>query len=147
MNESVGGVVEGLACRKASPGPEEKDLAQMQAEMLTLSGPCGSSSAPPPSYFPSPQVAFAWHHSQTMSPIPMWIWAVTISSRPPPSPPLNCTAPQTHTFLFLPLFFYHQSPPFFFFFNLQKGIVWVRAWSKNCCPPTTGLSVNSIRPP
>lgn len=53
--------MEGLAFRKASPGPEEKDLAQMQAAMLTLSGPCGSSSAspPPPSYFPSPQVAFA----------------------------------------------------------------------------------------
>lgn len=60
MNEVVGGVVEGSACiREASPGPEEKDLAQMQAAMLTLSGPCGSSSAPPPSYFPSPQVAFA----------------------------------------------------------------------------------------
>ena len=151
MNEVVGGVVEGLAFRKASPGPEEKDLAQMQAVMLTLGGPCGSSSAsPPPSYFPSPQVAFAWHHPQTMPPIPMWIWVVTIGGHPPP---LNCTAPQTHTFLpppsppLFPLFFYHQSPPFFFFFNPQKGIVWVRAWSKNCCPPTTGLSVNSIRPP
>lgn len=145
MNEGVGGVVESLAFRKASPGPEEKDLAQMQAAMLTLSGPCGSSSVPPPSYFPSHQVAFAWHHPQTMPPIPMRIWAVTIGSHPPL--PLNCTALQTHTFPSLPLFFYYQSPPFFFFFNPQKGIVWVRAWSKNCCPPTTGLSVNSIRPP
>lgn len=59
MNEAVGGVLEGLAFRKASPGPEEKDLAQMQAAMLTLSGPCGSSTVLPPSYFPSPQVAFA----------------------------------------------------------------------------------------
>lgn len=146
MNEGMGGVLEGLAFRKASPGPEEKDLAQMQTAMLTLSGPCGSSSVPPPRYFPSLQVAFAWHHPQTMPPIPMWIWAVTIGS----SPPLNCTDLQTHTFLFLPLlplFSYYQSPPFFFFFNPQKGIVWVRAWSKNCCPPTTGLSVNSIRPP
>lgn len=55
----VGGVEEGLAFGKAFPGPEEKDLAQMHAAMLTLSGPCGSSSVPPPSYFPSPQVTFA----------------------------------------------------------------------------------------
>lgn len=150
MNEGVGGVVESLAFRKTSPGPEEKDLAQMQAAMLTLSGPCGSSSVPPPSYFPSPQVAFAWHHPQTMPPIPMWIWAVTIGSHPPPIK-LYCTANPyvsfSPPFPSLPVFFYNQSPPFFFFFNPQKGIVWVRAWSKNCCPPTTGLSVNSIRPP
>lgn len=50
--------MEVLAFRKASPGPKEKDLAQMQAAMLTLSGPCGSAVLPP-SYFPSPQVAFA----------------------------------------------------------------------------------------
>lgn len=68
VNEAVGGVLEGCALRKASPGPEEKDLAQMQAAMLTLSGPCGSSTALPPSYFPRPQVAFAWHHPQTMPP-------------------------------------------------------------------------------
>lgn len=94
-----GGVVESSMCREASPGPQEKDLAQMQAAMLTLSGPCGSSLAPPLSYFPSPQVAFGWHHPQTMPPIPMWIWAVTIGSHPPiklycsANPYVSCSPP------------------------------------------------------
>ena len=150
MNEVVGGVVEGLAFRKASPGPEEKDLAQMQAAMLTLSGPCGSSSASPPHPLTSQAPRLPLHDiiPKLCPPYP----CESELSQSAATPPLNCTAPQTHTFLshpppLFPLFFYHQSPPFFFFFNPQKGIVWVRAWSKNCCPPTTGLSVNSIRPP